>query len=473
MKKINEKIKNDIWSFGNNKITKLLTKETNENIEKKQINIFPTNIPLKSISQNDFGIVFLYHNGDSIKYSIDLENELEIKIPNIEKILMIGMNHDLVLRKNGEFYLHQQYKKGKYSSLSFKIVPFIDDEKDQFVSDIVCTPDLIYLLTQKNNVYRIDLDQQFHFHFSNAQNVQKLVLLKSNVEKIFTSHHSSSGFFLDLDGKLFAFGANDFGQLGVGYCCSNQEIKEIENIPKDKIIDIQLGKEHTIILVEENLQGRKIGSVYSSGNAKYNGFGKNEDVYQFSKLDSPLLDNENIIQIGVGCFHSILLSSSGKIFGFGNNQNGQLGIPNSTLQMVPIQIELPDLLFDISYYKISCGSSNTFIYSSFSDGIDDEMIFLFKRNDENVVFATVDNQKIYVPKKMLDYRLKNKESIEKIREIISKRSYKQSIEIIEMIMYGKEEIEDLELKKEIQKMLVEESIIETISRIKILESNKK
>ncbi|KAJ5073109.1 btk-binding protein-related [Anaeramoeba ignava] len=236
-------------------------------------------------------------------------------------------------------------------------------------------------------------------------------------------------FLLNSNQELFGCGDNDYGQLGLGESKKEtiiQKLTKIQNIPKGKIIDIQSGNGDSIMLIEdENENQNPKRKLYSCGYWQSNGFGKN--TYKFTEIKSSLFENDdNILDFSVGDYHTLILTSNGKLIGFGNNYYGQLGTGNKEYQLIPFQIELPKLRFNenISNYHISCGLRRSFFYYSplsFSN-LEEDLIKLFRRKEFcDISFKTKNGEIIKAHKLILKYRLnQNENQIEKIQEIISK-----------------------------------------------------
>jgi hypothetical protein len=81
-------------------------------------------------------------------------------------------------------------------------------------------------------------------------------------------------------------------------------------------------------------------------------------------------ENEKIFMISCGYTHSLALTESGRVFGWGNNSDGQLGV-NVRHSSEPIIIELNDLKIK----KISCGPYHSLLLSCDGD------IYAFGDND--------------------------------------------------------------------------------------------
>lgn len=88
----------------------------------------------------------------------------------------------------------------------------------------------------------------------------------------------------------------------------------------------------------------KEGKVYAFGsnNFGYLGFG------DINKRNTPTLipNLYNIIQITTGYYHSLALDKEGKVYSFGLNNSGQLGLIESSF--TPIMIQHPKKIVSIS-----------------------------------------------------------------------------------------------------------------------------
>ncbi|KAJ5072877.1 secretion-regulating guanine nucleotide exchange factor [Anaeramoeba ignava] len=240
--------------------------------------------------------------------------------------------------------------------------------------------------------------------------------MMKNVSKIFSGNSSNHIFLLNSNQELFVCGYNNHGQLGLAESRKQiniQKLTKIQNIQKGKIIDIQCGYFHSIMLIENENQNPK-RKLYSCGYYELNGLGKYiEDTYEFTEIKSSLFENDdNILDFSVG------------------------GTGDTFFQSIPIQIELPELRFNenISNYHISCGFHNSFLYyspPSFSN-LEEDLIKLFKRKEFcNISFKTENGSIIEAHKLILKYRLnQNENQIEKLKEIISKNQLKNQIKYL-------------------------------------------
>ncbi|KAJ5079463.1 btk-binding protein-related [Anaeramoeba ignava] len=231
------------------------------------------------------------------------------------------------------------------------------------------------------------------------------------------------------------------------------------------------------MLIEEEDENPK-RKLYSCGNYRYNGLGKDENTYEFTEIKSSLFENDdNILEISCAYHHTLILTSKGKLISFGRNDYGELGTGDTINQYIPIQIELPKLRFneDIFNYHVHCGYNKSFLYyspslSSFSN-LEEDLIKLFERKEFcNISFKTENGEIIEAHKLILKYRLnQNQNQIEKLQEIISNKSIKESNQIFEMIYSNR--IINPKLYSEIKEIInSNEKIEETMKRIYLNEN---
>ncbi|KAJ5080653.1 hypothetical protein M0811_13905 [Anaeramoeba ignava] len=488
---------NDCLFFGQNKYP-ILFKNEPEKItkpiqfkfenEKQNENENENEKQIKQIASSFFSTIFLFKNGKAIEYlNEDDSNQKpeKIQIENIQKVT-VGVQNEAILTIEGNVFA-----KGKdinpYNPKEFiNISSLIEDTNDRIIQDIVSGEHSIYLLTSNQNAYGIGSNKfgQLGLDSKKLKKAKKPILMMKNVSKIFSGNSSNHVFLLNSNQELFGCGLNILGQIGL----KNKSILDIfishiiqiQNIPKGKIIDIQCGNIHSIMLIEnENQNQNPKRKLYSCGGYKLNGLGKNGSTKEFTEIKSSLFENDddNIIDFSCGYYHTLILTSNSKLIGFGDNAHGQLGTEDKNDQLIPTQIELPKLRFNenISNYHISCGSFKSFLYySPFLSNLEEDLIKLFERKEFcDISFKTKNGEIISAHKLILKYRLnQNQNQIEKLQEIISKKSIKESNQIFEMIYSNNSKINP-KLYSEIKEIInLNEKIEETMKRIYLNENEK-
>nr|WIF89110.1 InlB B-repeat-containing protein [Acholeplasma laidlawii] len=150
-------------------------------------------------------------------------------------------------------------------------------------------------------------------------------------------YHSTA---LTSSGRLFTWGYNNSGQLGNGATFNRSTPTEITSrfslATGDRIIQVSLGYKHSAALTSS-------GRLFTWG---YNDYGQLGDGTTFTDKYTPteitsrfsLATGDKIIQVSLGYTHSAALTSSGRIFTWGSNGNGQLGDGTTTNRSTPTEI---------------------------------------------------------------------------------------------------------------------------------------
>lgn len=179
---------------------------------------------------------------------------------------------------------------------------------------------------------------------------------QNNWLKVFAQ--SKSTFAIKTDGTLWAWGLNNFGQLGDGSTVN-------KNTP------VQIGTETTWNKVASGfghtLGLKTDGTVWGWGTNLDGQLGVGSSI---SSSSSPIQIGtaSNWSDISVGGQHSLLLKSNGTLWSCGYNNKGQLGIGNNSNVNTPTQVGVENL-----WTSISCGVD-------FSAGIKNNFLFTWGNN---------------------------------------------------------------------------------------------
>jgi len=148
---------------------------------------------------------------------------------------------------------------------------------------------------------------------------------------------------LSSKGELYSFGSSSFNELGHGDCFNERVPKKIDNplLNERNIIDIAPGFFHNMVLDDKNtllVWGRNQESQCFPAEE---GIGKGS-FCDIQILDTSILgDNEKIIQIGSSSFNSYILTDKGIIYSIGSNEQGQLGVGKTFEKGKLNRVDLP------------------------------------------------------------------------------------------------------------------------------------
>ena len=335
---------------------------------------------------------FLYMFGKNIfgqlgfgENSYIFEPLLVPDIPEKIKKISLGGEHSIILTtKNNIFVsglnIFGQLGTGDYDNRN--VFTNIDiykntlmNKKDEKIVDISAGAQHSLLLSNKNNLYYCGFNKNNFLNKNEDINIfTQIIDEKIKDKKI---KHIRTG--MNINGILFEDKLNIaiFGQeLEIINKTSEIILLNIKDIIKEEyrkdntlnISDIKLGQEFILILISN-------GDVYTCGINRKNKLGveeknikKEKNKLIFYKVSLP----EKIIQIESGYDNSIVVSETGKIYGWGSNYYGQICSTKKSTIDKPILITNP-LIKDLSLYKIASGAYHTLsIYKGDVNNIPEE-----------------------------------------------------------------------------------------------------
>lgn len=170
---------------------------------------------------------------------------------------------------------------------------------------------------------------------------------------------SYSTFAVAQDGAVYAWGLNNYGQLGTGdletlYAPTKVEALTSLNSDNDKCISIASGQHHTIVLDSS-------GKVYAIGRAEYGRLGLGEDA---KETTSPVLvaalEWNPISKIACGEAVSLAVSSKGDLYSWGFGSCLQLGTGEDEDEFSPVKVEGKNLQSELhEVLGVSAGGQHT------------------------------------------------------------------------------------------------------------------
>ena len=150
------------------------------------------------------------------------------------------------------------------------------------------------------------------------------------------------------NGTVFSWGENSHGQLGLGDTITRNHPLIIQTI--SGIQDVKAGAAHAIAL-DQN------GKIFSWGDNQYGQLGTGDLI---NRKNPTQINISGIAKIAIGSHHCFAIDSNGVLWAWGDNSMGQLGTGDNINKIVPTEINLPnvDLVdggLDHSVAKLSNG----------------------------------------------------------------------------------------------------------------------
>ena len=242
----------------------------------------------------------------SIRYNNNLklinQNQIDTKFKNCDNTISTGNDFSAFVLENNQLYTFGKNNKGQLGS---------GDITDKYKPTLVTNTDL------------------------------------SGIKSVSCGYEHTLA--LTIDEKVFAFGENENGQLGIN--SYNDKItptysQDISGNHINNIVSISSGHSFSLLL-------SKFGKVFSTGDNTYGQLGNNNGNNKqnnFAELYSDVsgYNGYNASAIATGNYHTLVLLDSGKVLSCGKNNYGQLGLGN-TINMSKLTFISLDYLADSIY----------------------------------------------------------------------------------------------------------------------------
>ncbi|NXN56815.1 RPGR regulator, partial [Rynchops niger] len=148
------------------------------------------------------------------------------------------------------------------------------------------------------------------------------------------------------NGKLYMFGSNNWGQLGLGSKNTVSKPTCVKALKPEKTKLAVCGRNHTLVYTEK-------GNVYAAGGNSEGqlGLGDTEERTTFH-LISFFTNQHKIKQLAAGSYTSAAVTEDGQLFVWGDNSEGQIGLADKACVSVPCQVDVGKPVSSVScgYY---------------------------------------------------------------------------------------------------------------------------
>jgi len=184
--------------------------------------------------------------------------------------------------------------------------------------------------------------------------------------------------------KLIGIGKNDMGTLGNG-TRENRDKPKLNSFFPEDVIQIQSGSNHVVCLTKK-------GSVYAFGENRMGQLG--DGLFQsISSPSSPIqqLRHRPVISISCGNEFTIACTVAGNCYSWGKNEMGQLGLGDQTTRLRP---ELVRSLKVIKASRVCCGNKHSIVISHSG------ALFGFGSNTYNEIGLGIDTKFETYPRKI-------------------------------------------------------------------------
>lgn len=206
----------------------------------------------------------------------------------------------------------------------------------------------------RNNHGQLGDGTKEHQPYPVAFDEETNVLANTPLQKI--SNTGSFTLALDMDGKLWTWGHNNRGQMGDGTNTNSPFPVPVDTsgVLADKyIVDIFTGHYHAVALDSD-------GEAYAWGMNSHGQLGDGTLTQQDSPVAvdmSGVLNDATIVDVRLGRSHTLAIDSTGKLYAWGQNSSGELGVPDISYSNVPVEVDMSGVLNGKNILEINAGNA--------------------------------------------------------------------------------------------------------------------
>jgi alpha-tubulin suppressor-like RCC1 family protein len=131
------------------------------------------------------------------------------------------------------------------------------------------------------------------------------------------------------DGTVWAWGSNYAGQLGLGDTANRSTPVQITSLGSN-VTALTAGGDHSLVLKND-------GTVWAWGWNNYGQLGLGDISNHYSPAQITALGN-NVMALTAGSFHTLALKGDGTVWAWGHNGYGQLGLGDNINRSSPVQV---------------------------------------------------------------------------------------------------------------------------------------
>ena len=169
---------------------------------------------------------------------------------------------------------------------------------------------------------------------ANSINIPVVVSLPGGVTPTAIAAAGFHSMAIGSDGKLYAWGINNYGELGNGGI-SPSNIPVVANLPSGVVpTAIAAGYEYSMAIGNN-------GKLYAWGENDRGQLGNGSSITSGIPVVVSLPSGVVPTAVTAGDFHSLAIGSDGKLYAWGSNFYGQLGNDSSAFSNTPVVVNLP------------------------------------------------------------------------------------------------------------------------------------
>ncbi|GBP45055.1 X-linked retinitis pigmentosa GTPase regulator [Eumeta japonica] len=183
------------------------------------------------------------------------------------------------------------------------------------------------------------------------------------------------------NGRVFVFGGNSWGQLGLGHKEEVSRPSCVKWLKPQRALFVACGRAHTVFVTDTN-------AIYTVGCNEEGQLGTGDTeshaVPQYVDIEG---EDSRIAQVSAGSNHTAILTENGNVYVCGSNSDGQLGLGEETRTC----LKFTKLKFMEQIAFVECGYYHTVFITT--DGV----VFITGDNESQKLGLKSASSNVYVP----------------------------------------------------------------------------
>jgi RCC1 and BTB domain-containing protein len=188
------------------------------------------------------------------------------------------------------------------------------------------------MLTATGEVFTVGYNDNGQCGHGTTNRISTLTQVEALKGRVVTQVHAYNGcehaLVVTDDGKLLSFGYNYRGQLGHGTTASEACPRLVRGLERRRVTVVACSYYHTLVACDD-------GDLFSFGRNDFGqlGHGDTTDKKQPTWLEMPAASTVGVRSLAAGQYHSLVSTGDGKVYAFGKNDYGQLGLESVDSQV--------------------------------------------------------------------------------------------------------------------------------------------
>ncbi|XP_016052509.1 PREDICTED: X-linked retinitis pigmentosa GTPase regulator isoform X2 [Miniopterus natalensis] len=281
--------------------------------------------------------------------------------PEKVKLVACGRNHTLVSTEGGKVYAVGGNNEGQLGlgdaedRNTFHLIEFFTSQYQ--LKQLSAGSNTSAALTDDGKLFMWGENSEGQIGLNNVSNVYipHEVTVGKPIAWISCGYYHSA--FVTMEGELYTFGEPEYGKLGLPkQLLINHKVPQLVPGIPEKVIQVACGGGHTVVLTEK--------AVYTFGLGQFGQLGLGTFVFETAepKIIESVKDHK-ITYISCGENHTALITDIGRMYTFGDGRYGKLGLgmENFTNQFVPTLC--PNFL-RFKVYLVACGGCHMVVFAT-------------------------------------------------------------------------------------------------------------